>query len=246
MLGNAIKTETREISCSDGQILSYTLERKKVKNINLRVHPNGTISVSAPVYSSLNFVDEFVIAKSSYIYKAQACFKEKRKWEINEKRYLSGESFYLLGRQLRLMVKKSNENHIDDDGVYLTLYCKNPDDFSLKERLIKKFFIEQCFECFSFLLKKNYPLFQKYGVSFPSLKIRIMNSRWGSCIPSKNQITLNTKLIHFSERCIEYVVIHEFCHFRHPNHSKDFYTLMTVLMPDWKERKWELDNTVLI
>ena len=138
MLGNAITIETRKISCGDGQILSYTLERKKVKNINLRVHPNGTISVSAPVYSSLNFVDEFVIAKSSYIYKAQARFKEKRKWEINEKRYLSGESFYLLGRQLRLMVKKSNENHIDDDGVYLTLYCKNPDDFSLKERLIKK------------------------------------------------------------------------------------------------------------
>ena len=246
MFNKAIKTETRKITCDDGQILSYTLERKKVKNINLRIHPNGLVSVSAPFFSSLNFIDNFVISKSAYICKAQARFKEKRKWEISEKRYVSGESFYLLGRQLRLRVKKSNENHVDDDGMYLNLYCKNPDDFSLKERLVKKYFDEKCFECFTFLIKKNYPLFQKYNVSFPTLKIRTMQSRWGSCIPSKNQITLNRSLIHFSERCIEYVVIHEFCHFRHPNHSKEFYTLMTVLMPDWKERKLELDNTVLI
>lgn len=72
-----------------------------------------------------------------------------------------------------------------------------------------------------------------------------MKTRWGSCILSKNQITLNENLIHFSERCIESVVIHEFCHFRYPNHSKEFYNFMTILMPDWKERKKELDETVL-
>ena len=37
--------------------------------------------------------------------------------------------------------------------------------------------------------------------------------------------------------CIEYVVLHEFAHFVHPNHSKDFYALVEKLMPDWKERR---------
>ena len=229
-----------------GQKIKYTLVRKKVKNINLRIHPDGTISVSASPRVSVQTIEEFLDSQNEYIQKALSKFSEKRKWEITEKKYVSGESFYLLGRQLRLVVQESVKNHIEEDGVYLTLECKNPENFSLKERLVKKFFRQKCQEVFSALVEKNYPQFQKYGVKYPSLKIREMKSRWGSCIPSKNQITLNSNLIHFSERCIEYVVIHEFCHFRYPNHSKDFYALMTVLMPDWKERKKELDDTVLV
>ncbi len=159
---------------------------------------------------------------------------------------MSGESFYLLGRGLRLCVTQANCNYIEEDGVYLKLFCKKTDDFALKKRLTEKFFKQKCIEVFTRLIEKNYSLFQKYKVPYPTLKIRPMTSRWGSCIPSKGQVSLNSTLIHFSERCIEYVVIHELCHFRYPNHSKDFYTFMTVLMPDWKERKMELDNTVLL
>ena len=42
--------------------------------------------------------------------------------------------------------------------------------------------------------------------------------------------------------CIEYVIMHEFCHFIHPNHSKLFYEFLTMLMPDWKIRKEILDK----
>lgn len=227
-------------------MFEYTLVRKKVKNINLRIHPDGTISVSASPGVSVQTIEKFLDSQNEYILEALSKFNEKRKWEITEKKYVSGESFYLLGRQLRLIVKESNRNHIEEDGVYLTLECKNPEKYALKKRLIEKFFEQQCLEIFSMLVNKNYPQFQKYGINYPNLKIRGMKSRWGSCIPTKNQVTLNSNLIHFTERCIEYVVIHEFCHFRYPNHSKDFYSFMSVLMPDWKKRKNELDNTVLI
>ena len=43
--------------------------------------------------------------------------------------------------------------------------------------------------------------------------------------------------------CIEYVVMHELCHFIHPNHSKQFYGFLAMLMPDWKERKQLLNKT---
>jgi len=227
-------------------MFEYSLVRKKVKNINLRIHPDGTLSVSASPRVSVQTIEKFLDSQNEYILKALSKFSEKRKWEITEKKYVSGESFYLLGRQLRLIVKESNQNHIEEDGVYLTLECINPDNFALKKRLLEKFFEQECRAIFSMFVDKKYPQFQKYGIHYPSLKIRRMKSRWGSCIPAKNQITINSNLIHFSERCIEYVVIHEFCHFRYPNHSKDFYSLMTVLMPDWKERKNELDNTVLL
>lgn len=51
------------------------------------------------------------------------------------------------------------------------------------------------------------------------------------------------RLLEAPRNCIEYVVMHELCHFIHPNHSKQFYGFLTMLMPDWKERKTILDKS---
>ena len=225
--------------------LIYDLERKRVKNINLRIRSDETLFVSASPLVAAKSIDDFILSKSDFILKSLSRFSEKRKWEIDNKNYVSGESFYLLGKQMRLIVRQSNQNHVEEDGVYITLTCKRPEDYVLKRRLLEKFFILKCYEEFNKIIEETHTIFKKYNVPYPSLKIRRMKTRWGSCIPSKKQITLNEKLIHFSERCIESVVIHEFCHFRYPNHSKEFYNFMTILMPDWKERKKELDDTII-
>ena len=227
------------------QKLTYELERKRVKNINLRIRSNETLFVSASPLVAVKNIDDFILSKSDFILKSLNRFSEKRKWEIDNKKYVSGESFYLLGKQMRLIVKQAHQDLVEEDGIYITLTCKCSDDYLLKKRLIEKFFYKKCKEEFNRIIERSYPLFKKYKVPYPNLKIRRMKTRWGSCIPSKNQMTLNENLIHFSQACIESVVIHEFCHFRYPNHSKDFYNFMTILMPDWKERKKELDDTII-
>lgn len=77
---------------------------------------------------------------------------------------------------------------------------------------------------------------------YPRIRVRTMKSRWGSCIPSKNVITLNTRLLLKQRHLVEYVVLHEFAHFTHPDHSPRFYGLVESMMPDWKERKKELNQ----
>ena len=69
-----------------------------------------------------------------------------------------------------------------------------------------------------------------------------MKSRWGSCLPFNNKIILNLNLIKTPMCCIEYVILHELSHFKHHNHSKNFYNFITLFMPDWKERKKILDE----
>ncbi|MFQ6968423.1 MAG: M48 family metallopeptidase [Subdoligranulum sp.] len=59
-------------------------------------------------------------------------------------------------------------------------------------------------------------------------------------------ITLNKQLLEAPRNCIEYVVVHELCHLVHPNHSKQFYTFLTMFMPDWKERKAELEKNCIL
>ena len=65
----------------------------------------------------------------------------------------------------------------------------------------------------------------------------------GISFAPKGIVTLDERLLEALFNCIEYVVMHEFCHFVHPNHSKQFYAFLTMLMPDWKQRKETLDKS---
>ena len=106
-----------------------------------------------------------------------------------------------------------------------------------------RFLNQQCKMVFGEVMDDLYPLIKKYGVEKPTLRIRAMETRWGSCLIKKRIITLNKRLLEAPRNCIEYVVMHELCHLIHPNHSKNFYNFLTTLMPDWKERKKVLEQS---
>ena len=144
-----------------------------------------------------------------------------------------------------MKVAKNTSDTISFDGVYLYLCVKDPEDFAKKQRIVTRYLDKQCRIIFSEIISELYPIFQKYGVSMPTLRIRNMETRWGSCSVKKGIITLNKRLLEAPRNCIEYVVMHEFCHFIHPNHSKHFYNFLTMVMPDWRERKKVLDYIVV-
>ena len=131
---------------------------------------------------------------------------------------------------------------VDILGKFINLRVKDTTDFKRKEKVMKKWFEKRQVEIFLQICKEIYPLFKPYGVKYPLVKIRTMKSRWGSCQPTKGVITLNARMIAAPRQAIEYVVLHEFAHFIHPNHSKDFYALVESLMPDWKLRRTMLQG----
>lgn len=69
---------------------------------------------------------------------------------------------------------------------------------------------------------------------FPSLIIKNVTSFWGLCRPQQNTITLNIKLLHFSSKIIDYVILHELTHFIHPNHNSLFWNELAQVYPDYK------------
>lgn len=227
----------------EGSEISYQLEQKPVKNLNLRIHKDCKVYVSANPEVPVNKVDEFVVSKGQYICSAQKKFGEMALYSPKPKQYVSGETFYILGKGVRLKVEQASHNTISSDGVYLNLCIKDPQDFEKKKRMVSHFLDCQCDTTFGEVMSEIYPVFQKYGVAAPVLRLRNMETRWGSCLPRKGIITLNKRLLEAPRYCIEYVVMHEFCHFIHPDHSKHFYAFLTMLMPDWKERKRILDQS---
>ena len=231
----SIVVENREIC--------YRLERKDVKNLNLRIRKDGNVFVSANEMVSFEEIERFIYSKASYIFKAVDHFREMEQYRPQPKQYVSGETFYIQGRGLRLQVSRASKDAISSDGVYFFLEVKDTNDIERKRRIMTRFLNQQCKIVFSEVMEDLYPLVKKYGIEKPILRIRDMETRWGSCLTKKKIITLNKRLLEAPRNCIEYVVMHELCHLIHPNHSKQFYSFLTMLMPDWKERKDYLDKS---
>lgn len=94
-------------------------------------------------------------------------------------------------------------------------------------------------EQFEQIVEKNAnELIKTTGLIPNKIRIRDIKYAWGSCSCNKN-ITINQKLISYSENAIKYVVLHEICHIRYMNHSKEFWNLVQRYMPEYKEIKKE-------
>lgn len=226
----------------DGKSIGYMLERKPVKNINLRIRADQCVYVSAPKDVAAKMVDAFVAEKSAYILRALKKFKDRNRESTLENNFVNGETVKFLGRNLRLKVKNASRSKVESDESYVTLYVKDVQDADLKKRVLETWLRKKCKDEITAICKKVYPQVKKYGVAFPEIQLREMVSRWGSCSPKKGFVTFNTALIAMPVSCIEYVVTHEFTHFLYPNHSKKFYQQLATFMPDWEERKKRLEG----
>ena len=225
----------------DGRKVVYELDRKKVKNINLRIRHDRSVYVSANNRVSVSAIEEFLQKKATYILSAMDKYAEILRYADNKHSYVTGESFSYLGKDLRLVVT-CGKNGVISDGVYLRLSVKDINDEKLKKKLIDKWYDTQCKEVSSEIVAEIFRAFKKYNVTMPRLSLRNMVSRWGSCRPKRGIITLNKRLIETPRSAFEYVVMHEFVHFLYPNHSNNFYELLSTLMPDWKARKSLLET----
>lgn len=225
-----------------GKRVEYELQRKDVKNINLRIKADRTIFVSANPRVPDEVIEEFIRSKSDYILKALAHYEELARYAPKPKQYVDGESFRIFGHDRRLKVMEGKKNNVEHDESYITLTAKDPTDRELKQKLMDRWLNSICKDTIQSLCDAVYPKFQKYGVEFPSIRYRNMISRWGSCQPKRGVLTFNYALVEAPISCIEYVVVHEFTHFLQPNHSRKFYQQLAMFMPDWEERKKILEK----
>ena len=182
-----------------GQMISYELHRKKVKNINLRIRSGGEILVSAGKNVSLAVIEDFLRQKESWI--------------------------------LRILAELPAEKQtLPDDRTYLNGALVALPDGCDKEKWQK----QMAQEILPVVYEEAWKLFCKNGFEKPVLRLRKMKSRWGSCIPAKGIITLNTALVGAERDCQFAVAAHELCHMLHPNHSAAFYSALERHFPDYR------------
>lgn len=80
------------------------------------------------------------------------------------------------------------------------------------------------------------------GVDYKRIRIADQKTRWGSC-SSTGTISYNWHLVLLPDAILDYVVVHELCHLRQMNHSKDFWKMVEGILPDYQSRrKWLKEN----
>lgn len=208
--------------------ITYTLVTKQVKNINMRISSKGEVVVSANPFVPMDKIDDFVSSKVSWIVKHQKSMQER-----SQKSMIDDKHIVLFGNSLKIRKTAGKYNHVSYDKDTLYVQCREQAD---PEKVIRQFLDKLCKDVFLDIATLTFRSLSDYHLEFPEVKIRDMKSRWGSCTPAKNSITLNRKLIHYPFEFIEYVVLHEFVHFIQPNHSKAFYNIIENYMPDYKTR----------
>ncbi len=205
--------------------------RKTVKNLILKIRPNGDIEIVAPKKVSEIYIKEFLERKKSWIEKKLFEIAKKQKNNIS---YSNGDKIFYLGKEYNFFLEKSENDYIKMEDSSITLFTKFPDDFQMKKEIINSWYREEGKKVFIPVLKKYLTL---TGKKIEKVTIKTLKSNWGSCNYKRGYINLNSEMMKRDIKFIEYVILHEIAHLEHPNHSRKFYEYIEKFMPDWKIRK---------
>lgn len=80
-----------------------------------------------------------------------------------------------------------------------------------------------------------------YGLRCQKISIRNQKTRWGSC-SQKGNLNFNYRIVHLPEKYLDYIIVHEMCHLKEFNHSRNFWKLVSVAVPDYKTIRREVRN----
>lgn len=89
--------------------------------------------------------------------------------------------------------------------------------------------------------KKVEELNRIYKFKFNKINIRNQKTRWGSC-SMKGNLNFNYKIVKLRDELANYLVVHELCHLKEFNHSKKFWDLVSVSVPNYAKLRKELKS----
>lgn len=207
------------------------VQRKKVKNINLRIYPNLEIKASVPEKMEISSIKRMIIAKENWIKERLKKYEEQIR--LTKRKYISGEDYYLNGKRYILRVVDSNTPSVKrENAKALVMFVRKLSSIENKEKLMNSFYKEQLI----IKLNKYLPeLEQIINVKSSGYSIRKMKNKWGSCNHDNKTLIFNVDLAKKKDIEIKYVITHELLHLIEKNHNEHFRELIDYYCPKWEQ-----------
>lgn len=216
-----------------------SLRRTKRGTLAISVLPDGTLELAAPHDSSEADISAKIGRRLRWIVRQRTAFAEMNRNRMPIS-YASGATHRYLGRQYRLKVRRAEQVEVKLVGRYFQVASKSSAPAEV-EALLNIWFREKAVEQFSSRLAtwEKWCLARKLPT--PQVRLLRMPKRWGSS-HRDGRIYLNPDLVKAPSICIDYVITHEVCHLRHPQHDRYFFNLLDQLCPNWRAIKARLEK----
>ena len=219
--------------------ISYEIRRSKRKTMELSIYPDGKVVVKVPEQMPLYKIEEFVKQKSKWI-------KEKTEWIADrqschlDKVYEEGTEIPFLGKNypLHLVVHEEENAWIQLEENAIEIHTPSTEQTVLQYLLV--YWYKENAKKLIKSRVKHYCLL--LGETVETVRIKDQKTRFGSC-SSKRNLNFNWRLMMAPKEVLDYVVVHEMCHLKYMNHSKEYWAYVESIMPNYKEYdNWLKEN----
>lgn len=218
--------------------------QKPIKNLHIGVYPpDGRVRVAAPPSMSFDAVRVALLTRLPWIERKRRGFADQPR--ETPRQFVSGETHFFLGRPLRLKVQTIVEGRarIELEGTEkIRMYIKQNASLAQRQHLISEWYRNALRAHGQSALDK---WANRLGISVPTLGIRRMRTKWGSCNHTAGRVWLNLSLAKKPPVLIDYVTLHECAHFISAKHDDRFVAVLDKCMPRWKNARAELNRLPL-
>jgi predicted metal-dependent hydrolase len=235
-----MSTERSQITVSG---LPVQIIRKDIKNLHLGVYPpSGRVRVAAPRRVTDAAVRLAVISRLGWIKRQRARFEGQARESARE--MVSGESHYFQGRRYRLrVIEREGPSRVALSGRrFIELHVRAGLLPEQRERVLDRWYRQQLRQLIPPLLAKWEAAL---GVQAAGWGIKRMKTKWGTCNAETQRIWRNLELAKKPVRCLDYIVLHELTHLLERHHNERFLAILDAHLPQWRERRHELNSTPL-
>jgi hypothetical protein len=204
------------------------------KTLGLTVDRAGDLVVHAPHSATEEELRRWVGRKLVWVHQKLALKKELT-GAIQHPDFVSGESIFYLGRNYRLKLVGDQDEPLRFDGQWFHLRRADRPDAT---QHFRRWYVGTGIPW----LRKRVAAWQPRVDAAPTrVSVGDLGFRWGSC--GKNGVLhFNWRLLQLPVRLVDYVIVHELVHLQERNHTARFRRIMDRVLPDWRQRKSELES----
>lgn len=205
------------------------------KTLGLTVDRAGELVVHAPKSASEEELRKWVDRKLLWVHRKLA-LKQDLNSAARPPEFVSGESFFYLGKSYRLRVTDGGEAPLQFNGEWFVLRRSERDQAA---QHFRRWYLANGTPWLT-----NRVATWESRVSAQPVRVRVcdLGYHWGSC-GKKGSLNFNWRLLQLPVRLIDYIVVHELVHLLEHNHTREYWKIMDRALPDWKNRKRGLEDT---
>lgn len=215
---------------SDVEFGEITVRRSSLaRYVRVKIGQNGELSASLPKRASLKLVMQLIEQSRDELRSVVSQHRSTRKMYVDGDEIGKSHMLVIVNKDIKIPTYRLTKQ-IVEVSLPLAMYAESSTAQKVIREVVKRTLTK---EAKAFLPRRVKFLADTHKFDIATVRFNNAKTRWGSC-SSANSINLNIALMQLSHELIDYVIIHELCHTRHMDHSKDFWSLVESLCPDYK------------